>query len=116
MDNMSPRQLRQLARPCDYGDFYADIASSIVVHALGDWREYAEAAGNDIRDGEYHYLLKAFKFDSPRQELLKFLCGDWCCFLVEGLSSISHNVFLRELGLEQKLSLKPNRKTEKINE
>lgn len=71
-----------------------------MVHALGDWREYAETTDDHIRDGEYRYLLKAFKFDSPRQELLKFLRSDWCCFLVEGLSSVSHDVFLRELGLE----------------
>jgi len=101
VNDMSLHQLRQLASPCDYGDFHADIASSIVVHALGDWRAYAETVDNDIRDEEYHYLLKAFEFDSPRQELLEFLCGDWCCFLVEGISSMSHDVFLQELGLNR---------------
>jgi len=98
MNDMSLQQLRQLTRPCDYGDFHKDIASSIVVHALGDWREYAEAADNQIRDQEYRYLLEAFKFDSPRQELLKFLRGDWCCFLVEGLG-MAHDVFLQQIGL-----------------
>lgn len=115
MNDMSLHRLRQLTWPCDYGDFHKDIASSIVVQALADWREYAEATDRKIRDGEYRYLLEELKFDSPRQELLEFLRKDWCCFLVEGLG-MPHDVFLRELGLEQKLSLRPNQKTEKINE
>lgn len=112
MNDMSLQQLRQLTRPCDYGDFHKDIASSVVVHALGDWREYAGVTDNKIRDGEYCYLLEGLKFDSPRQELLEFLCGDWCCFLVEGLG-MPHDVFLQELGLEQRLGLRPNQKTER---
>lgn len=113
MNDMSLQQLRQLASPCDYGDPHVDLASSIVVHALGDWRAYVETVDNEIQDGEYCHLLEELKFDSPRRELLEFLCKDWCCFLVEGLSSMSHDVFLQELGLEQKLNLKPNQKTEK---
>lgn len=103
MNDMSLQQLRQLTRPCDYGDPHKDLASSIVVHALGDWQEYAGATDNEIRDGEYHYLLEAFGFDSPCQELLKFLRGDWCCFLVEALNK-PHDVFLQEIGLEREES------------
>ncbi|MBC8493004.1 MAG: hypothetical protein H8D43_04385 [Chloroflexi bacterium] len=77
---------------------FTDIAASVLVKAIADWRMHG--GETELPDkGGYRYWLDRRGFRSPRQELLRFFKSDWCEFLVGAVVDMPHDDFLRAVGV-----------------
>ena len=76
---------------------YTDIASSILVKAVSDWRRYKCEIALP-RDASYRFWLDREGFYTARQELKKFFLSEWCEFLVGAVIDIPYRDFLKAIG------------------
>ena len=77
---------------------YTDIASSVLIQAIADWRKYGYMA-KMTKNEPYRDFLKDTAFNNPRQELLEFFHSGWCEFLVCAVIDLPYEVFLKEIGV-----------------
>ncbi len=87
---------RSLIAPCDSDHPYLDLAASIIVMAVQDWRTYSETLIHDIVNTEYRRVITMAGFDSPREELVSFFYSEWCLFLLGGFD-VSYEAMVEEL-------------------
>jgi len=75
---------------------YIDIASSILVKAISDWRKHGCEIG---LPRNYRFWLDRKGFRSARQELKRFFLSKWCEFLVGAVIDIPYRDFLEAIGV-----------------
>jgi len=88
---------RSLAAPCDADHPLLDLAASIVVKAVHDWRRYGklEDCGR-IGSPLYIRVIHGAGFSSPREELISFFRSEWCRDLLAPFS-IDYKTMIEEL-------------------
>ena len=77
---------------------YTDIASSVLVKAIADWRKYRDLAGLPKNKSYSDWLVRC-GFISARKELLRFFHSEWCEFLVGAVIDIPYQEFLTLIGV-----------------
>jgi hypothetical protein len=77
---------------------YTDIASSVLVKAISDWRKYSCELGLP-NSASYRFWLDRKGFYSARQELKKFFLSGWCEFLAGAVIDIPYRDFLKAIGV-----------------
>jgi len=85
---------RSFVAPCG-GDPYLDLAASIVVKAVQDWRAYGHIAYPEV-PSLYARVLYDMKFPSPHSELVAFFRSEWCRALVDNFE-VSYEAMIEEM-------------------
>ena len=78
---------------------FTDMAASVLVKAIADWRQHGATEGLAVRDTGYRGWLARRGFRSARQELLRFFQSDWCQFLMGAITDLPCEDFLKEIGV-----------------
>jgi len=88
---------RSLVSPCDAEHPYLDLAASIVVKAIHDWRRYGKLLDcSAIGSPQYIVVIHGAGFSSPREELIGFFRSEWCRDLLAPFS-IDYKTMIEEL-------------------
>jgi hypothetical protein len=73
-----------------------DLAASVVVKAVRDWKTYGQATDCAIGTPAYVWVIHEAGFSSPRAELIAFFCSEWCRSILSNFA-VDYDAMMEEL-------------------